>query len=49
MDDIVNFRMLSHPMNWLIVWIVLAIAAFFVSHAREAIAAGNKPTNAVPG
>ena len=32
MDRIINLRLLSHPMNWLIVWSVLLLAsAFFVA------------------
>lgn len=24
--DVVNLRLLSHPVNWVVVWIVLALA-----------------------
>jgi hypothetical protein len=26
--EIINLKMMMHPMNWLIVWIVLLIASF---------------------
>ena len=28
MDAIVNTRMLSHPVNWLLVWVIAAFGAF---------------------
>lgn len=36
MDRIVNLRLLTHPVNWLIVWTVLLFGAFawHVVHAR---------------
>jgi hypothetical protein len=38
MDRIVNVRMLSHPVNWGIVWTVLLFAGFAWSLFREATA-----------
>jgi len=28
MPEIINTRLMAHPLNWVIVWVVIAIAAF---------------------
>ncbi len=40
MDRIVNLRLLSHPVNWLIVWTVLAIAGFAAMQVHKGLAGG---------
>ena len=35
MDKVINLRLLAHPMNWLIVWTVLAFAGFAWVHFHE--------------
>lgn len=38
MDKVINLRLLTHPVNWLVVWTVLLVAGFGYSliHARLA-------------
>jgi hypothetical protein len=40
MDEIVNVKLLAHPVNWLIVWIVLMFGslAFSVFHKAVTVA-----------
>lgn len=35
MDQVINLRMLSHPVNWLIVWTVLGFAGFAYALIHE--------------
>jgi hypothetical protein len=35
MDKVINLRLLSHPVNWLIVWTVLLFAGFAYALAHE--------------
>ena len=35
MDKVINLRILSHPANWFIVWIVLLFAGFAWAMAHE--------------
>lgn len=39
MNGVVNFRLLAHPLNWLFVWVVLALATL----AFHEITQGVKP------
>lgn len=34
-DNIINLRLLSHPLNWIIVWTVLAFAGFAYTLIHE--------------
>lgn len=41
MDEVINTKLLSHPVNWLIVWVVLLFGgvAFSVFHKAIAVPA----------
>lgn len=34
-SDIINLRLLAHPVNWLVVWTVLLFGAFAFHLARD--------------
>lgn len=38
MDRVINLRMLSHPVNWFVVWVVLGFAAFAWSLLHDRLA-----------
>ena len=40
MESIINLRLMSHPLNWGIVWIVVFMASFALKEIREGIGAG---------
>jgi len=40
MDHIINLRLMAHPLNWGIVWIVVFIASFAVRELHEGIKGG---------
>jgi len=35
MPKIINWQLLSHPMNWLIVWMMLIIGALLLDVCRQ--------------
>ena len=37
MDRVINLRLLSHPVNWLVVWSVLLFAGFAYVHIHDAL------------
>lgn len=39
--DVINTRLLSHPANWLIVWVVLAIASMAYKVVHDHLTGGN--------
>ena len=43
MNKVINLPMLAHPINWLIVWIVLAFAGFAWALIHEATASSITP------
>lgn len=47
MDQVVNVKLLSHPANWLIVWVVLLFAgvAYSLVHKTVSVVPSNR-TNA---
>jgi hypothetical protein len=45
-DGLVNVRLLSHPINWLIVWTVLLFAGFAFAMINEQLTGVNTPTAA---
>lgn len=44
MDRIINLRLLSHPVNWFIVWTVLLFAGFAWMLLHEEFSGANTPT-----
>lgn len=42
--SVINLRLLSHPVNWLIVWIVLLFAGFAWAMAHEHFASSTPDT-----
>ena len=40
LDDVINVRMLSHPINWAIVLIVVLIGSFALREIRTAVVGG---------
>ena len=34
--QLVNLRLLSHPLNWIFVWVILALAAMAWTHIHNA-------------
>lgn len=51
MDDfaIVNVRLLSHPVNWLFVWVTLALTAMGYQVIHDHWMAGKSADNISPG
>lgn len=41
MDRVINLKLLSHPMNWLIVWLVIAFAGFAWAIIHEHVTGAN--------
>lgn len=37
MDNVINLRMIGHPVNWLIVWSVLAFGGLVLAMAHHAM------------
>jgi hypothetical protein len=44
MDKFINVKLLSHPLNWAIVWTVLMFAGFAFAMVHEQITGANTPT-----
>jgi len=38
LDDVLNLKLLSHPVNWLIVWTVLIFGAVAFSFVHKSVA-----------
>lgn len=45
LDKIINTRLLSHPVNWLVVWTVLLFAGMAWALVHEHLTGVNLPTN----
>lgn len=43
MDQIVNVKLLSHPVNWLIVWVVLLFGAVAFSFVHKSVTVTPSP------
>jgi hypothetical protein len=43
MDKVINLKLLSHPLNWLIVWTVLLFAGFAWALIHEQLTGANVP------
>lgn len=37
MPDLINVAMLKHPINWLIIWVVITIAGFGIREIHKGI------------
>lgn len=37
MPEFINFRMASHPVNWLIVWVVVTMTAFAMREVHRGL------------
>lgn len=44
MDEIVNVKLLSHPVNWVIVWVVLMFGGLAYSLLHKAITVTPAPS-----
>ena len=47
-EDLINLRLLSHPFNWVIVWLVLAMAGFAAAMVTQHFQAANAAAFAQP-
>lgn len=46
MDEIVNLKLLSHPVNWAIVWVVLLFGAVAFSFVHKVVTVAPAAPNA---
>ena len=41
MEHLINLKMMTHPMNWFIVWVVLLIASFAFKEIHNGVTSNN--------
>jgi hypothetical protein len=46
--QLINLRLMSHPLNWLFVWVVLAIVTMAYTHIHDHIVATSADASIAP-
>jgi hypothetical protein len=48
MDNVINLKMMSHPINWLLIWVALLVAGFAWKEVHQGLSDRSCGCNDIP-